>query len=656
MKGALYVNYRPIPSILLCLVLGIIIAYALNLIWGLIIVAFLFCIFLIVTFKNHKWRGRVIFLFIFFIIGFSYTASLIQYNLSREDILNAQISGRVYNVININTVCIENVSINGKKVNGKMIVSSNLDDIKIGDIINANNAKVEILKINKDELHNVYYRSNVVYNATVDNIEIIRGSPNFKYNYLLKVKETLSNNMGADEANASYAMLYGDKQYISSAYYAYYKAAGVLHLFAVSGLHTGILAGFVLLMLKAFKANRYLKLIITPIVLLIYAYLCDFSPPILRATLMITIYLAADCLSAYKDTLSIICLSAIIMILIKPLIIVDLSYAMSFISVLSIIFLYPYCYKLFSFLPTVIRVTAAISLAVNIGLFPVYMIIFGYIATYYMVVNLLILPFMAIIFIALLMSSLVSVIIPSISAILVVPEFFIMIMNRLCNMVHYLPFSVLKIGNALIVTVAIYVSVIFLSKYVIKHKNLGKGVFILLLAFYSLLHINLINSHFIKKESINLSYSEQAIVMRTGDKNYAIFNKNYKEQSIDNLIRVSNIKEIDSVIKLKEEGFSFLRIEVSDNVNYLCIYNSIVIFSGNDAVIIYNRDITSYDFKRLIDYIDADTLDNVYVLYDSNEQILAEFPAYIKLVDIEQYFTIHLDNGIIIKKWGFISI
>ena len=136
--------------------------------------------------------------------------------------------------------------------------------------------------------------------------------------------------MGEENAPLAYAVLFGDRTQVSDDILTSYNNAGILHLLAVSGLHVGFIAGLIYALLSKLKLKRLFSFIITACLLLFYNYLCNFTPSVVRATIMICVGLFANVLGKKSDTLTTIGIAGILTLLIKPLWAFDIGFQLSY--------------------------------------------------------------------------------------------------------------------------------------------------------------------------------------------------------------------------------------------------------------------------------------------------------------------------------------
>ena len=169
--------------------------------------------------------------------------------------------------------------------------------------------------------------------------------------------------------NIGFAMMFGETSALDDDIYDIFKGAGIAHLLAVSGFHVSLIVGFLSIILTKLKTNKKLKLSIITILLIIYAYLCSFSVSVIRASLMSLLYIYSQNKNKEYDRLSSLSLVACVILLFAPMQLFNISFILSFVSILSIIFLMPIFERFLSkILHEKLSSSISISLAVCLGL------------------------------------------------------------------------------------------------------------------------------------------------------------------------------------------------------------------------------------------------------------------------------------------------
>lgn len=122
--------------------------------------------------------------------------------------------------------------------------------------------------------------------------------------------------------------------------------AGILHAFAVSGLHVGYVVLIAMLLLGPSYRNRWWRLLLGALLMGLYLLLVGFRASVLRATIMAFVALLAKALDEDADLLNSIGLAAILLLLYKPPLVFDAGFQLSFCSVAGMGLLGPLFQKL----------------------------------------------------------------------------------------------------------------------------------------------------------------------------------------------------------------------------------------------------------------------------------------------------------------------
>lgn len=133
------------------------------------------------------------------------------------------------------------------------------------------------------------------------------------------------------------AMLIGERALIARETRLNFQRSGTYHILVVSGLNVGILALVVFWMLRRLRAGEVVTTAVTFLLTGGYAWVTDLGAPILRATLMLWIFLAARLL--YRDTrntLNAVGAAALVLLAVDPRALFDPSFQMTFLCVLAI--------------------------------------------------------------------------------------------------------------------------------------------------------------------------------------------------------------------------------------------------------------------------------------------------------------------------------
>lgn len=215
-----------------------------------------------------------------------------------------------------------------------------------------------------------------------------------------------------DELAVLTALTTGIKEDLSDELREAYAVAGVSHVLALSGLHIGLIYGFMLLLLsplwKRSKWAKAISILLTVSVLWLFAIFTGLSASVVRSVVMFSIHAMAMFREERPASLHVLALTAFFMLLFRPLWLFDISFQLSFIAVASIIILQP---RIASMLPQTNnwllsrgKDLLTVSLAAQIGTAPLVILYFHRFSVHFLLSNLLVLPLVTLImYLALLM-------------------------------------------------------------------------------------------------------------------------------------------------------------------------------------------------------------------------------------------------------------
>lgn len=191
------------------------------------------------------------------------------------------------------------------------------------------------------------------------------------------------------------ALTVGDKENLSEDIRETYSVAGASHVLALSGLHIGLLYGF-LFWLFSFLWKRWPVLKpygICVIILLLwcFAFFTGLSPSVVRSVVMVSL-LAMSLFQVGKLlSLNTLAATAFLMLLFNPLWLFDVGFQLSFAAVASIVLIQPKLYHLISVKRRILRYVwgiLTVSVAAQIGTAPLVVLYFSRFSTHFLLTNL----------------------------------------------------------------------------------------------------------------------------------------------------------------------------------------------------------------------------------------------------------------------------
>ena len=128
------------------------------------------------------------------------------------------------------------------------------------------------------------------------------------------------------------AMLLGDRSFVDSETVTAFQKTAVYHVLVVAGLHVGALAVFFFWLGRKFRFSVGAASLVTLLALAAYVGMVQDRPPILRAALMVALYLCARPFFRKVELLNTIALAALVILLWKPSLLMDSSFELSFLA------------------------------------------------------------------------------------------------------------------------------------------------------------------------------------------------------------------------------------------------------------------------------------------------------------------------------------
>ena len=171
------------------------------------------------------------------------------------------------------------------------------------------------------------YNNKIYYLLNIESFNIEKTTNNIFY----KIKNLAFNHANKFKSKEYiYAFVLGSTSYIDNDVLSTYRENGISHLFALSGLHVSIFSAFLIFILKKLKVPELTRYILVFIFLLLFSFITNFSPSILRATLLFFFLGINKVFYLNIRTINILYLVYILLTLINPFIIYNVSFILSF--------------------------------------------------------------------------------------------------------------------------------------------------------------------------------------------------------------------------------------------------------------------------------------------------------------------------------------
>lgn len=425
MQKKKFVNFRPFLFCAISLALGIFSAYLFtlnNIVFAVITVCI--SILLIATsvlFSNLKLKSGLFFFVAFLLV---FLIGILSFNYRVNDYATANLNSHYYTVTGKVRECVPTSDGNKVIVDNARVDGANYGNLKykivvyvigelnvdIGDVIIFDSYLKDKSIFYEDNFsaHDIANGYKYLAQVEANDVSVVAKSLTIFESANLFMRDTLKQGLGEQEFSVAYAMLLGNTDYIDYDTITSYRSSGIAHIFAVSGLHIGFLATALNFILKKFKINRLVKAILVSIILFGYAGICGFSASSIRASVMCSVMLFSAVKGMRYDGLSSVGVSAFLILLFQPIQLFCVGFQLSFAVVLGIIVLSPILMRLFKFMPQ--KIASPLSTVVSAQLvgIPICLASFGQFSAVAIIFNLLFIPIISVVFIALLLCTILG--------------------------------------------------------------------------------------------------------------------------------------------------------------------------------------------------------------------------------------------------------
>ncbi len=303
--------------------------------------------------------------------------------------------------------------------------------------------------------------------------------------YRLYLQELLNQYSSSPQKEVIEAMTLGNKRGISTELRDIFNKTGTSHLLAISGLHIGMvfMTGFFifsfLLKRSEFLLLKYNVVKIAAagsfFFVLIYASIAGMGITVMRATLMALVFLIAFLWGRQRDIYNSLALAGIVILILYPAALFDISFQLSFCAVFSIIYIVPrlnqLSFSLFDSWPIFMRIIIKkiylliiVCIAASVGTMPLIVFYFGRISAITVISNLFAVLLLGTISLALSMGFIFTAFFSSTIAgfFIKTSSFFVKISIDIINKLASLPWSSFAISKPSILEICIFYVFIFI--------------------------------------------------------------------------------------------------------------------------------------------------------------------------------------------------
>jgi len=195
------------------------------------------------------------------------------------------------------------------------------------------------------------------------------------------------------------ALVLGETNQLTADTKADFSVSGISHILSVSGLHVAVVyavLAFLLSFLDKFDRWRVPKQVLIVLLLFFYAFLTGLSPSVIRSAFMFSLLALGKCLHRRSQTLNTVLFSAFVLLLWNPSYFYDLGFELSYLAVFFIVVVHPKLVALWippNKAAKYLWEMLCLSLVAQLGTSPLTVQAFHTFPNYFLVNNLVAVPF-----------------------------------------------------------------------------------------------------------------------------------------------------------------------------------------------------------------------------------------------------------------------
>ncbi|KPL00607.1 MAG: hypothetical protein AMJ90_08005 [candidate division Zixibacteria bacterium SM23_73_2] len=192
----------------------------------------------------------------------------------------------------------------------------------------------------------------------------------------------------------------GEKRGIPQDIYRMFTDTGTLHLLAISGSNVGLVVLFCFYFFLVLRIPRKPSFILTIPAVVIFSYITNNEPSVVRASVMAICFLFAFYLEKEREAVNILAFSALLILLFSPLSLFDVGFQLSYAATAGILLLivnpksllFQLAERFKGDLKNWIILPSLVSLAATLSTYPIIAYYFNRISIYTFLANLIMVP------------------------------------------------------------------------------------------------------------------------------------------------------------------------------------------------------------------------------------------------------------------------
>ena len=340
-------------------------------------------------------------------------------------------------------------------------------------------------------------------------------------------------------------ILLGNKTDMSEEIIEDFKTSNLSHILSVSGAHTSYIIIGISYILSKSKMSKKHVYIITIAVLVVFMFLTNFTPSVIRACLMGILVLCAKIFYCKVDFATSISLAVVITLIYNPFLINEIGFQLSYLGTIGIILFNKNMEKLFYKIKINNKIVKIISVtfSAQIMIMPIMALKFNTISLTFFISNILASPILGIIMILGITTLFVSFISYSIAKMLaIILNFSLEVLIYISDFCSKIPFSKILIKTPYVISVILIYFLIIISNYIftiylsnkplrlfqrkllkiIRIKKLRKIIYIILIIFIMVYFLNILTPQNLKIYFIDVGQGDSTLITTPSNKKILI--------------------------------------------------------------------------------------------------------------------------------------
>jgi competence protein ComEC len=289
-----------------------------------------------------------------------------------------------------------------------------------------------------------------------------------------RIRQSIYENLSPPQSSLLGALILGDQRRMPDWFREKLNITGISHVTSVSGMHVAILSAILMEFLLGIGFWRSQAFYITCIFLILFILMVGFPASAIRAGIMGGLFLFAQKIGRKSTAFRSIVFAAVFILIANPLLLrFDVSFQLSFLAVVGLIFLDPILKKFIKIIPEKeffnLRTMISMTFSAQIFTLPILIYNFGQISLIAPLTNILILPFIPLLTISGFLVGIIGIFSQTVAYFFSFPCWLILTyMVKTIDWLSNFSFSSLKLENvSLIWLVVFYLILIFF----VRHLN-----------------------------------------------------------------------------------------------------------------------------------------------------------------------------------------